>query len=232
MHITVLGRHHYVTTADLGRVTLMIDTAGRNATPGTTPTAGLVDAVTADLRRLSASPERATWRQVGPFGEASAVKSTRARSGQPRPTGAPVRVEARFTDPDALVTFLNRWAAQPDVQVSDVTWEVSRDRRASHDDRALTLAIADAYRRARAIARAAGASDVEALAFGDPPSPTPQGVEPGVGTDDARAATRGTTGTTPPDIGHTVVIEGRFRSVGTGPTVDPDLPAAPRRALI
>ncbi|MFV0451310.1 MAG: SIMPL domain-containing protein [Propioniciclava sp.] len=227
MDITVLGRHRYVTTPDLGLATLLIHVDRTSPAEAARKATTLVTQVSSDLTSLTRLNGPVTWRSVDPLVTSSWAEYQ--EDGTRRTVHrASARVRARFRHHAELASFLGRWSSNRDVQVADVTWELSPDHRTQLDEEALASAVADAYRRARIIAVATGATDVEAEAFSDPEL-THQAVPLSLTEGPVRTMSEGPAPILPAEVEGVAVIQGQFRAVRAVP--EREAHSAPRRAV-
>ena len=176
--------------------------------------ADLVNNVARDLTKLAGPGGPVTWRAIDPLITTIVPERGLPVNRHEYSHQASARIRARFTDPAALASFLASWAPHRDVHPAGVGWEVSDGHLSELEEDALHHAVSDAFRRARTVATAAGAVDVEALGFSDPMlTHAPHPVSLAMAMEDG---TSGPAPIIPDDVEGTVVIEGRFRAIHAG----------------
>lgn len=168
MEITVLGRAEYVVAPESGLITVSIEVEAGTQREAAMTASGLVSEVAAAIDLLAAGGGPVSWRAVGPLTTSSWRPYEPSGEPQPPRHAASARVQARFTDVPALASFIAEWGVRECYHMQGVIWELSDDTRAHLDQDALARAVEDSRRRAQVIARAAGADQVEAIAFRDP----------------------------------------------------------------
>ncbi|MFV0407892.1 MAG: SIMPL domain-containing protein [Propioniciclava sp.] len=224
MDITVVGRHRYTVTPDLGQVTLLVVADRSTPAEAAVAAADVVAEVTRQLTLLTGPDGPVTRHAVDPLGTCPRPPYGHETISYQMTHRATARIRACFADALGLASFVARWAPLPDIALLDIDWEVSESRRARVAEDALGGAVADAFHRARIIATTAGALDVTVVEFtesGTSEAPSAPGQAPTRTGDQVPIL--------PPDREGTVVITGRFRTTKPQPPHE-STATSPRRA--
>lgn len=181
MIITVAGEHRAAHPPELGTLTVRIAVEDADA-------AAAMAALTREADRLTAEVDALRQAEPSPV-VASAVQAPGTRSWQPwneRGEALPPRHEASvrasvtFDDVGALAGWASRWGERDGWSLDEVTWSLTDAVRARLEAAALRAAVADARRRAEAIAAECGTGRVTVLDVAD------AGLLPGGGAPEPR----------------------------------------------
>lgn len=176
MIITVTGRHQQEIAPEQGVVQLHVAFEGDDAATASQATHQLADQLRAqlvELRDREPSP-LADFRLEAPVSRSSRPYTHDGSLAALRHS-TEVWASATFTDASELSAACARWSATDGLDVTDVRWELSERTGATVREQVLAAAVQDAVDRARVMARAAGAQQVEVTDVADPGLLVPSG---------------------------------------------------------
>lgn len=164
MQVTVQGSHRVEVPPERATLSLLVLAEAGTREKALAEVTTTANALGAELAALAGvvsqvvSPVRVhAWRPTDASGRRL-----------PERVSAQVDLTGVFADLDELAAFTARAGARDGVQVGGVGWSITDATRDRLEAETIAAALAPAHTRALAIARAAGASDVEVIEVADP----------------------------------------------------------------
>lgn len=165
MQITVEGRHTESVPPELASVHLRVEQEGTNRDAVLGHVTDVINRLTAALKAEGDVGTITTLRILPVSTSSWTPTNEQGKPFAPRYT-ARGRARATFSDFAALSSFMDTWG-RDDVELDQVEWELTDERRRSLEDDVLGRAVEAAEARARTMALAAGAGDVRFVELAD-----------------------------------------------------------------
>lgn len=167
MRITLRGTDELGAPPERGTARLLLQYEGTDRSRVLADTRRLALTVQADVDSLRGPDGPVTDVHTDSLAVRSWVPVDRDGRPQERVHVATIPVRVEFSDFDELSTRTFTWSGLEGVVVEGVDWDLTDATRRDLEERTLTGALADARRRARILAAAAGAGDVRVVEVAD-----------------------------------------------------------------